>query len=124
MALATHVALAAAEAGWIPDSWLRWGVRRLCRERLGDLETLAAELGEAGELGARDAARAARAGEPGALELAAEGGDLRGAGRHYRAVLEREPQHPDALHLLGMLLHRLGRTDIMLPKHHHVMLGG
>ena len=43
MALATHVALAAAEAGWIPDSWLRWGVRRLCRERLGELETLAAE---------------------------------------------------------------------------------
>lgn len=37
MALLTRTALAAAEAGWLPDAWLRWGVRRLCRERLGDL---------------------------------------------------------------------------------------
>ena len=37
MALMTRTALAAAEAGWLPDAWLRWGVRRLCRERLGDL---------------------------------------------------------------------------------------
>ena len=37
MALMTRTALAAAEAGWVPDALLRWGVRRLCRERLGDL---------------------------------------------------------------------------------------
>ena len=37
MASMTRTALAAAEAGWLPDAWLRWGVRRLCRERLGDL---------------------------------------------------------------------------------------
>ena len=42
-------------------------------------------------------------------------------GRHkeaesvYRRVLSRQPDHPDALHLLGMLLQQTGRPDEALP---------
>jgi len=27
-----------AERGWLPDSWLRWGIRRFCQQRLDSLE--------------------------------------------------------------------------------------
>ena len=37
-------------------------------------------------------------------------GALPEAARAYLAVLEREPEHPDALQLLGMVAHRMGRT--------------
>ena len=39
------------------------------------------------------------------------GGDLAGAAREYRAILAREPDHPDALHLLGLIAYREGRLE-------------
>lgn len=38
-------------------------------------------------------------------------GDRDGAEALYRAVLDRDPRHPDALHLLGLLSHQRGRHD-------------
>ncbi|MGY2050443.1 O-linked N-acetylglucosamine transferase, SPINDLY family protein [Methylobacterium sp. JK268] len=43
------------------------------------------------------------------------GGDHARAETLYRAFLAREPDHPVALHLLGMLLHERGRTRAGLP---------
>ena len=40
-----------------------------------------------------------------------EAGRLREAERLYRAMLDAEPHHPDALHLLGVLLTQLGEYD-------------
>jgi len=37
-------------------------------------------------------------------------GRLQEAAQGYLAVLQRQPDHPDALQLLGMVAHRLGRT--------------
>src|SRR5579875_2322047 len=36
-------------------------------------------------------------------------GRLQEAGRIYQAVLARNPNHPDALHLLGVVAHQLGQ---------------
>lgn len=36
-------------------------------------------------------------------------GDLAQAEQYYREVLQREPQHPDALHLLGLIAHQRGQ---------------
>jgi tetratricopeptide (TPR) repeat protein len=36
-------------------------------------------------------------------------GRLQEAGRIYQSVLERNPNHPDALHLLGVVAHQLGK---------------
>nr|WP_246500040.1 tetratricopeptide repeat protein [Azospirillum soli] len=38
-------------------------------------------------------------------------GDLPTAERFYRRVLDRDQQHPDALHLMGVLAHQIGRHD-------------
>lgn len=38
-------------------------------------------------------------------------GHLTEAGTLYRAVLDRQPDHPDALHLLGLVERRTGHTD-------------
>ena len=38
-----------------------------------------------------------------------ESGQLQDAVRLYQAVLARDPDHPDALHLLGVVAHQLGR---------------
>ncbi|HZL38052.1 MAG TPA: tetratricopeptide repeat protein [Tepidisphaeraceae bacterium] len=42
-------------------------------------------------------------------------GRLHDAELWYRHVLMREPEHPDALHLLGVLAHQVGRNDEALP---------
>jgi Flp pilus assembly protein TadD len=38
-------------------------------------------------------------------------GDLPGAAREYEALLAREPDRADALHLLGLVVYRAGRLD-------------
>ncbi len=40
-----------------------------------------------------------------------EAGRLREAEQLYRSMLGAEPHHPDALHLLGVLLTQLGELD-------------
>jgi len=40
-----------------------------------------------------------------------EAGRLQEAQRLYRTILEREPRHPDALHLLGVLFGQIGRYE-------------
>ncbi|MHB1422927.1 MAG: tetratricopeptide repeat-containing sulfotransferase family protein [Gemmataceae bacterium] len=37
-------------------------------------------------------------------------GQLQQAGRMYQAILSRNPNHPDALHLLGVVAHQLGQN--------------
>ena len=37
-----------------------------------------------------------------------QSGDLAAAARAYRAILKRQPRHPDALHLLGLTAHQTG----------------
>ena len=32
----------------------------------------------------------------------------------YRQILAVEPRHPDALHLLGVIAHQVGRNDIAI----------
>ncbi|OIQ99221.1 magnesium-protoporphyrin O-methyltransferase [mine drainage metagenome] len=39
------------------------------------------------------------------------GGDLAAAEQGYRRLLSAAPDHPEALHLLGVLLHQTGRSD-------------
>ena len=39
------------------------------------------------------------------------GGDLARAEAIYRQVLEIDPNHPDATHLLGLVAHAAGRAD-------------
>jgi predicted TPR repeat methyltransferase len=39
------------------------------------------------------------------------GGDPGQASEHYRAILEASPDHPDALHYLGIALHQTGKPD-------------
>jgi len=41
-------------------------------------------------------------------------GRLSQAEAGYRSVLERAPDHPDALHRLGLIAHQVGRNDIAL----------
>jgi len=40
-----------------------------------------------------------------------EGGNLADAADLFQNVLEREPQHPDALHMLGVTAYQLGQVD-------------
>lgn len=40
-----------------------------------------------------------------------QGGNPREASEHYRAILEAAPDHPDALHYLGIALHQTGHTE-------------
>ncbi len=44
-------------------------------------------------------------------------GDLRAAGRAYREVLRDEPQHAEALRLLGALSLQLGHYDKAVSLH-------
>ena len=37
---------------------------------------------------------------------------LEGATELYRRLLQAAPGHPDVLHLLGMALHQMGRSEI------------
>ncbi len=49
-----------------------------------------------------------------ALDLALashRAGRLDGAGRLYRKFLRRRPNHPEALHLLGVIAHQTGDHD-------------
>lgn len=47
--------------------------------------------------------------------IAHKEGKLEEAERCYRAILQSEPNHPDANHNLGILLTSTGKTDIALP---------
>ena len=50
-----------------------------------------------------------------AIETALEhhqAGHLRQAEAIYRQILQAEPNHPDALHLLGVIAHQAGRNEI------------
>lgn len=40
-----------------------------------------------------------------------QAGDLPSAEKVYRWVLKQKPEHPDALHLLGLIAHQVGRHD-------------
>ena len=42
-------------------------------------------------------------------------GELEAAERVYREVLAAAPDHPDAVHFLGLLLHQRGRSDEAMP---------
>src|SRR5947209_2198690 len=39
-------------------------------------------------------------------------GQLPMAERVYRQILQADPEHPDAWHLLGVLAHQAGRNDV------------
>ncbi|HQS99079.1 MAG: hypothetical protein B7Y26_12070 [Hydrogenophilales bacterium 16-64-46] len=60
---------------------------------------------------------ATQAAQAGAAQLYRQGhrahlaGNKAEAARHYQATLARQPEHPDALHYLGMLLMEAGRAD-------------
>jgi protein O-GlcNAc transferase len=41
-----------------------------------------------------------------------QSGNLAQAEKHYQKILERNPHHPDALHLLGVVAHQGGRSDV------------
>jgi len=41
-----------------------------------------------------------------------QAGDLRRAEQLYRQILQADPQHIEALHLLGLLAHQVGRSDL------------
>jgi predicted O-linked N-acetylglucosamine transferase (SPINDLY family) len=43
-------------------------------------------------------------------------GDLAGAARAYEAVLAADPDHPDALHLLGLIAYRQGNFPLALER--------
>lgn len=45
-----------------------------------------------------------------------EAGQLREAERLYRSILESDPRHPDALHLLGVLLTQTGNFDEAITR--------
>ena len=52
-----------------------------------------------------------------ALELAVkqhQGGNLREAEEIYRQILQVEPRQADALHLLGVISHQVGRNDLAI----------
>ncbi len=40
-----------------------------------------------------------------------QAGDFQGAEAAYRGILEAQPDHPDALHLLGVLFYQSGKSD-------------
>jgi predicted O-linked N-acetylglucosamine transferase (SPINDLY family) len=43
-----------------------------------------------------------------------QNGDLAGAEQFYKQVLQLEPEHPEANHLMGTLAHQLGRNDLAI----------
>src|SRR6185503_6765914 len=43
-----------------------------------------------------------------------QAGRGRDAETHYRKVLQQDPDHPEALHLMGILAHHAGRRDAAL----------
>jgi tetratricopeptide (TPR) repeat protein len=78
---------------------------------------IAAKLGQAPG-GSRGETAATAVVTPGAAELLAAGlkhqeaRQLADAEACYRRVLAGQPDHPDALHLLGVIAHQVGRHDI------------
>ncbi|MFT7641430.1 MAG: protein O-GlcNAc transferase, partial [Pirellulaceae bacterium] len=41
-----------------------------------------------------------------------QAGNFPAAEKIYKQILEHSPQHPDALHLLGLMAHQVGKNDI------------
>ena len=41
-----------------------------------------------------------------------QGGNLHEAEVRYRQILQMDPRHADALHLLGLIAHQVGRSDL------------
>ena len=41
-----------------------------------------------------------------------QAGDFQQAERYYKSILQADPQHAEALHLLGVLCHQMGRDDL------------
>lgn len=50
-----------------------------------------------------------------------QSGDYVKAGQHYRDVLAAEPNHPDALHLLGVLAHQTGQPELAVQLIRHAI---
>ena len=46
-----------------------------------------------------------------------QAGNLREAEQLYRQILQAEPRHADALHLLGVIAHQVGRHDLAVEYH-------
>jgi len=45
-----------------------------------------------------------------------EAGDLRRAGEIYRRILEADSEHPDALHLSGLIAHQVGEHELAVER--------
>ena len=43
-----------------------------------------------------------------------QSGNLQQAEQIYRQILQAEPNHPDALHLLGVIAHQLGENEVAI----------
>jgi Tfp pilus assembly protein PilF len=43
-----------------------------------------------------------------------QAGRLPQAEQNYRRILEQDPQHVDALHLMGVIAHQVGRHDLAI----------
>jgi len=50
-----------------------------------------------------------------------QSGQLQEAEKAYRAVLDLEPNHPDALHLLGVLAHQVGQSAVAVQLIHQAI---
>jgi len=50
-----------------------------------------------------------------------QSGQLQQAEQLYRQILAQQPQHADALHLLGVITHQMGRYDIAINLIHQAI---
>jgi tetratricopeptide (TPR) repeat protein len=50
-----------------------------------------------------------------------QGGNLQQAEVHYRQILQIDPQHADALHMIGLLAHQVGRNDVAVDYIQHAL---
>ncbi len=60
---------------------------------------------------------------PAALERH-QAGDLKGAQRLYRSILQARPYHPEALHYMGLLAHQFGQDDVAVSMIQQAIAAG